>query len=407
MNVLYISYDGMTDLLGQSQVIPYLSGLSQKGYKIHVISCEKKKTFVVERAGVDEIFLKNRISWSPLRFSTFPPFFSKLFDVYNIGCTATRLHRKTPFDVVHCRSYVAAFVGLYFKKHLGVRFLFDMRGFWVDERFEGKIWKRTNLLFRMVYRYFKLREAEFFSRADAIVSLTETGLQIIGKTFGKEVEKIASVIPCCVDTELFSSKKIIQEAKVSLREKLGIEPAHFVVSYLGSTGTWYMTAEMMAFFGRLIKTFPDARFLFITGENPELIFLEAQKASLDVASIIVVKAKRHEVPLYLSLSDISLYFIKPVFSKKASSPTKLAEIMSMGIPIITNPGIGDTDQILKESGAGILIDNFSEEAYDRAIKKIPAILKKDPESIRQCAIDNFNLHWGIEKYHEIYQGLSK
>ena len=29
--VLYISYDGMTDALGQSQVLPYLCGLAQRG----------------------------------------------------------------------------------------------------------------------------------------------------------------------------------------------------------------------------------------------------------------------------------------------------------------------------------------------------------------------------------------
>lgn len=407
MNVLYISYDGMTDLLGQSQVIPYLAGLSQKGHKIHIISCEKKKTYMAGRDGIYEIFSKYGIDWTPLRFSTFPPYLSKLFDVYNIRRTATRLHRKTPFDLVHCRSYVAAFVGLYLKKHLGVRFLFDMRGFWVDERFEGNLWDRSNFLFRLAYKYFKQRESVFFKQADAIVSLTQTGRQIIGKTFGKEVEKITSVIPCCVDPELFSAKKITQEAKASLRETLGIEPAHFVVSYVGSIGTWYMTFEMMRFFKRLLKTFPDARFLFISGEDPNLIFSEVQKARLDISSVIVSKASRQQVPQFLSLSDISLYFIKPVFSKKASSPAKQAEILSMGIPIITNAGIGDTDRILNESGAGILVENFTEEAFDRAIKKIPDILKKHPDSIRQCAIKNFNLETGIEMYHAIYKDFER
>jgi len=43
--VLYISYDGMTDPLGQSQVISYLAGLSRKGYRIHLLSSEKKNRF--------------------------------------------------------------------------------------------------------------------------------------------------------------------------------------------------------------------------------------------------------------------------------------------------------------------------------------------------------------------------
>jgi len=38
--ILYVSYDGMTDSLGQSQVIPYLTEISKNGYDIHILSAE-------------------------------------------------------------------------------------------------------------------------------------------------------------------------------------------------------------------------------------------------------------------------------------------------------------------------------------------------------------------------------
>ena len=41
MNVLFISYDGMTDPLGGSQVIPYLRGLAAHGHSITIVSAEK------------------------------------------------------------------------------------------------------------------------------------------------------------------------------------------------------------------------------------------------------------------------------------------------------------------------------------------------------------------------------
>ena len=43
--ILFLSYDGMTDPLGQSQVIPYLEGLSKSGYGITILSFEKKERF--------------------------------------------------------------------------------------------------------------------------------------------------------------------------------------------------------------------------------------------------------------------------------------------------------------------------------------------------------------------------
>ncbi|MEI9956314.1 MAG: hypothetical protein WDM90_08440 [Ferruginibacter sp.] len=50
------------------------------------------------------------------------------------------------------------------------------------------------------------------------------------------------------------------------------------------------------------------------------------------------------MPLLLSLSQFSVFFIKPCYSKQSSSPTKHGEIMAMGIPLITNSGVGDVEK---------------------------------------------------------------
>ena len=41
INTVYLSYDGLTDPLGQSQVLPYIIGIKQKGYNVTIISFEK------------------------------------------------------------------------------------------------------------------------------------------------------------------------------------------------------------------------------------------------------------------------------------------------------------------------------------------------------------------------------
>ena len=41
--VLFIAYDGLTDPLGQSQIIPYLAGLSKANYQFTILSVEKKQ----------------------------------------------------------------------------------------------------------------------------------------------------------------------------------------------------------------------------------------------------------------------------------------------------------------------------------------------------------------------------
>ena len=43
--ILYISYDGMTDALGEGQVINYLIGLRAYNYEFDILSFEKPGKF--------------------------------------------------------------------------------------------------------------------------------------------------------------------------------------------------------------------------------------------------------------------------------------------------------------------------------------------------------------------------
>src|ERR1035437_500311 len=108
-----------------------------------------------------------------------------------------------------------------------------------------------------------------------------------------------------------------------------------------------------------------------------------------------------DVPILLSLSKLNLFFIKPSYSKIASSPTKLAEVMGMGIPVITNKGVGDVDE--KVNGIGILVSYFSNEEFDIAIESLTQLLNVSPDFIRQKAIELFSLQKGINSYREVYE----
>ena len=149
------------------------------------------------------------------------------------------------------------------------------------------------------------------------------------------------VIPCCADLKHFSRDRFDEKTIEEAGKKLGISKNDFVLSYIGSLGTWYLLDEMMKFFKRLIYQKPEAKFLFITQENPQKIYETAEKNELKKNVIVVKSASREEVPLYTLLSDLSVFFIKSSFSKTASSPTKMGELLGLGIPVITNPSIGE------------------------------------------------------------------
>ncbi|MCS6833578.1 MAG: glycosyltransferase [Flammeovirgaceae bacterium] len=400
-NVLYLSYDGMTDPLGQSQVIPYLQGLA-KNYQIHLISFEKpeKKDRI---SSIKRLLAASAIQWYPLTYTKKPPILSTLKDLMAMKRLAFRLQKQHTFSIVHCRSYLTSLVGLSMKKKFGCKFIFDMRGFWADERIDGKIWNIKNPLYRVIYHYFKNKEKEFLKEADYTITLTHAAREIIhGWQHIPNQPVPIEVIPCCVDTMLFNPENVGNPA--TTRQKLGIAPTDFVLSYLGSIGTWYMLPEMLRFFAYWLKEHPFSVFLFITAESPENIFQVAQTQGIPKEKILIRKANREEVPIFLSVSDASIFFIKPTFSKQASSPTKQGELMSMGIPIICNKGVGDTDFVVEKYRSGILLENFCEEEYQKAVRQLSAF-KVEREAIRGGAEDFYSLTKGVDTYKRVYEQL--
>jgi len=55
LNVLYITYDGLTDPLGTSQILPYIAGLSKSGYRFTVISAEKPDVYAAGKKEIETI----------------------------------------------------------------------------------------------------------------------------------------------------------------------------------------------------------------------------------------------------------------------------------------------------------------------------------------------------------------
>lgn len=404
MHSLYLSYDGMTDQLGQSQVMPYLLKLSNEEYRFTIISFEKKIKLDKHRNETAQLLTANNIEWIPLIYHKSPPVLSTLWDLVNLLITAKKICKKKKIDVIHCRSYITALVGLSLKRKFGIKFIFDMRGFWADERVEGKIWNLNNPLYSVIYNFFKRKEKQLLLTADHIITLTESAREII-KSWNFISLPPITVIPCCVDTHHFDPGKIDQDVVRKKQAQLSLTDNQLVLGYTGAIGTWYMLDEMLDFFKILLISKPSARFLFVTQETVSTIINAAIKKTIPLESIIVTNASRNEMPLFISLMDISIFFIRPTFSKKGSSPTKMAELLSMGVPVISNKGIGDDDRIIESTHTGLLLDETNTASYISAISKLDALLMINKDVIRQAAANYFSLEMGAKKYDDVYKRL--
>ncbi len=402
LNTLFLSYDGMTDSLGQSQVIPYLIGVSKSGYSISIISCEKQEAFEKNHAHIRQLLSLNSIEWFPLTYTKKPPVLSTLKDLFLMKQKMQQLHREKKFSLVHCRSYLTALIGKQFCRKNSLPFIFDMRGFWADERIEGGIWKLTNPLFHRIYHFFKNKELEFANEAAATVSLTHAGKREIQnwKIDAAQKEKIF-VIPCSADFELFKIPS--EEQRHEARARLNWNESNFVLTYLGSLGTWYLLNEMLDFFKVLKEKIPASKLYIISGDSPQLVFDAANSKGISSEDIVVESAKRVEVPQKLAASDWGISFIKPSFSKKASSPTKMGEMLAMGIPLLVNGGVGDVAQIVEQTQGGICLDSFTHDKYAAAVDKMKEGNVISAKLLREKSFEIYGLENAIKTYVSIYK----
>ncbi len=405
-NILYLSYDGMTDPLGQSQVLPYIIGLTKQGYRFTLLSCEKEERFEQNKSIIEKICIDNNIDWQPVFYTKKPPVLSTVWDIYKLNKKAKQLHKKKQFSLFHCRSYITALIGLGFKRKHNVKFLFDMRGFWADERVDGGIWNKNKFPYKQVYSYFKKKEKEFIIESDAVVSLTYEGKRELLTWNIKELnESKISVIPTCADLKLFNLKKTSKERTLELKRELDLQPTDFILTYLGSLGTWYLLDEMLDFFKVLKTKNKQSKFVFFTADNPQLVWTSIKDKNIDSSDIRVRKLNRNEVPAYLSVTNLSISFIKPFYSKKASSPTKMGEIFGMGIPMVCNSNVGDVEQIVSENNCGIMIDDLNEVSYLEAVQKIDSLSVYNKSHYYNASEKVFSLEKGIENFNYVYKQI--
>jgi glycosyltransferase involved in cell wall biosynthesis len=400
--VLFVSYNGMLDPLGQSQVIPYLRELSREGVKFTLLSFERPHAWLpagVEKCrSIEKQLAGDNIEWHRLRYHKRLSLLATAYDVARGILTGQSLVRRGKIEMVHARNPIMASIALSLKRIFEIKLIFDVRGLLADEYVDAGHWRKGSVKYRLT----KHMELSCLSSSDGIVTLTEAIWPAI-RSLPSLRERVAhEVIPCCVDLERF---RFDANQRTVCRARLGLD-GKFVMVYSGSIGGWYMTGEMADFFKSLILRRPNSHFLWLTQSPEQNIRDVMESRNIPGSAFSIVSADPSEVYSYLSAADAGIAFIKPCFSKLASSPTKTAEYLACGLPLILNAGIGDSDLLIEEEHAGVLVKEFKEEEYDRACGKILELSSSElftRQRAREIAEKRFDVQGvGIDRYARLY-----
>ena len=401
--VLFISYNGMLDPLGQTQVLPYLRTLAKRGVRFTLLSFERARAFqsegMAQREQLRRELSEQGIEWHWLRYHQRPSIPATIYDVLAGIRKASSLVWRNKIELVHARAHIPATIALALKKRFGTKMIFDLRGLMAEEYVDAEHWRKDSL----PYRITKTTERKILGATDAIVTLTERIWPIIREWDGLRGRTPPhEVIPCCVDLVRFQFNETERRRR---RAELGLAD-QFTIVYSGSLDGWYLTERMADFFASLVRRNPRAHLLWLTNGKHERVreLMHSRNVDLDHYSVLSVAAA--DVPSYLAAADAGLAFIKRCVSKLASSPTKNGEYLACGLPIIINTGIGDSDALVDQWRAGVLLNDFNEDQYALAGDSIEAMatVPGAREKARRVAEKLFDLESiGGERYASLYE----
>jgi glycosyltransferase involved in cell wall biosynthesis len=402
MKSVYVCYFGLREPLVQTQVLPYLRAIASSGVDIVLLTFEPvTETWTTAAVDSERLALAaTGIDWHRRRYHKRPSVLATAFDIAVGARFVRRATRDTRVDLLHARGHVPALMATIGGGRRS-KLLFDVRGFMPEEYVDAGLWKPNGLLFRTA----KMIEHRLLRRADAFVVLTDRAKDLLTAQLAGEhiTAPPIEVIPCCVDLSQFPRPSSAGKAEARRRRGLG---GRTVALYLGSTAGFYLFDELVDFVERWRDADPSVFLSVITQRDTERVskLLTARGFAPEDYSVRTVAPR--DVATEVAAADVGLSFIKPTYSKQASSPTKIAEYLACGLPVVANAGVGDLDAQIAGSDVGVLVHRLDQSGYDQAIPELQVLLK-DPQLSHRCrstAETLFDLESiGGRRYVQLYE----
>ena len=390
--VVYVTYDGLADPLGASQVVPYVRGLAQRGWTFDLVSFEKPGAPVCFRKPLAE-----GVAWTALRYHRTPTVPATGFDLLQAGFVLALNELFQRADLVHARALVPAAMSLPLATAARVPLLFDTRSFWPEEKLDQGHWGRDSA----VYRAAKSIERRALRRARAVTTLTLDARSFYRNEYAYRGELRApiQVIPTCADLDAFAPA-----ARAARDPELGDA---LVLCYVGSLGHWYLEDEMAAFYAAFRRAAGVTTKLLVVTRQDVSGFREKLRLHGLGGDLVHRSATRAEMPGWIRQADASMCFIRPQLSKRASAPTKLGELLGCGVPVAVND-IGDLARVVSGSSAAVLVDDLSSPAsLAHAAAELVAAARR-PDTVREAralAERWYSLTDAVDAYDRVYRGM--
>jgi len=371
ISLTYLAIDGITEGVGASQVVPYVEGLARRGAQVTVHSFEHHRPSPTTRWRVEA----PGVVWHPHLFHGR----GSVAGVARVLQCAALVRGPA---IVHARSDLPAAAALAARAKTWV---WDVRSFWADQRITlGML--RPGSAQEKVLRAIESMAAE---RSSAITTLTGAAIDVLAARHGEAVRAKATVIPTCVDLGRFSAAPMPDAGRL-----------HLLLS--GTFNALYDLDLTLRFFHALGLIRPV-----------DLTLLRPDTSPWDRPVVAfggtTATAPWGEIPARVRASHAGLCICRtdnPV-AISGAAPTKLAEFLATGRPVVINAGLGDMDELVTRHRCGVIVRDGSVEAVEEAAQCLSALVDDDltPMRCRAAAAEHFDLDVAVSRLFDIYRHL--
>mgnify|MGYP001315619351 FL=1 len=391
--ILYITYDGMMESIGSSQILPIIKKLSKNNH-MHILSFEKKED-IKSKEYMSELkkLNKNNVIWIALRYWSYPKTIATMANIIKGAIICCYLIIIKKVRIIHIRSSMPGLLVAPFIRIFRLKILYDMRGFWADEKVDRYGWNNKGLY----YKFFKKLEENLILKSERIICLTNHSIKILNKKFPQVNRNKFICIPTCSDESNFKlRKKYIQTRKKNI-----------IFGYLGTVKLAYNFEKVIFLFSKLLNLDKNIKIRIFNKGSHNHIRRIMKKYKIPKNSFQIKFVERKRIHREISTIDLGIFYLNTNYSINASFPTKIAEFFLSGKPIICNPFNNDIINLFKKNQVGISYD-FKETNYRNFLKKIRKMIsnKKTILTCREIGEKKYSLSFAAKNYNLIYQGIN-
>ena len=206
------------------------------------------------------------------------------------------------------------------------------------------------------------------------------------------------IIPSLARSDIFKyepARRNCMRRRLRLHDKL-------VLGYSGSVSPWQKVDKVLDILNGIRSRGFDAVLLLLTHDTEKASRLVEEKGC--TASTRIMSCDYRNLGDHIMCFDIGFLLRERLMLNQVASPTKFAEYMLCGVPVIVSAGIGDLEDIVRSKKVGILVQNLSDDAEIAHVVDQFVRTRFDREAISKFGLAVFARESYLPLYEKLYSG---